>query len=243
MWRAFAGPLLSFILGAAAGSSEIVSRYRDEPLRAVTKFWGIAYLLLNGAVALAAYGLLIRYPKQLPVSIAGDHLMMAFTAGFGAMAVLRSKFFIFRADDGKEYPIGPSIVTETFLRLLDRYIDRQRAIERQELVFEHMKDIGPFKDVAGYLQASLLSFQNLTDKEKSDIADVIKQYQDQTDWPEGLRTIAIGSPFLTIAGQKNFAQIIAKLKANLAALHGPSQAAPQPSAPPLPAAPPPASDP
>src|ERR1700722_16477030 len=159
MWGGVAGPLLSFVLGASAGASEIVSRYRDEPLRAVGKPWGITYLLLNGIVSLGAYGLLIRYPKQLPASIEGDHLMMAFTAGFGAMGVLPSKFFFFRADDGKEYPIGPSIVTETFLRLLDRNIDRQRATERQDVVFERMKDIRGFDDAADYLQAAILSFQ------------------------------------------------------------------------------------
>jgi hypothetical protein len=235
MWRAVAGPLLSFVLGASAGASEIVSRYRDEPLRAVGKPWGITYLLLNGIVSLGAYGLLIRYPKQLPASIEGDHLMMAFTAGFGAMAVLRSKFFIFRADDGKEYPIGPSIVTETFLRLLDRNIDRQRATERQDVVFERMKDIRGFDDAADYLQAAILSFQNLTDKEKSDISDVIKQCKAQTGWPESLRAIAVGYPFLTIAGQRNFGQLIDKLKRYLDQLH---QSASLPSAEPTPVSPP-----
>ena len=64
---------------------------------------------------------------------------MALTAGFGAMAVFRSKLFIFRTEDGKEYPIGPSIVMETFLGLLDRKIDRLRAAKRQRRVFDTLE--------------------------------------------------------------------------------------------------------
>jgi hypothetical protein len=177
--------------------------------------------MLNGLVSLAAYGLLLRYPKQLLASINGDHLLMAMTAGFGAMALLRSKLFIFRTDDGKEYPIGPAIVMDTILRLLDRNIDRLRASKRQQLVFERMKDITNFNGAADYLQASLLSFQNLTEQEKSAIADVVKQYREHTAWPEALRIMAIGYAFLTIVGQKNFGEVIASLKGYLDALATP----------------------
>ncbi len=176
MWdTAWLWVLLSFVIGASAGLSEIASRYRDEPFRAIANWYGASYLTVNGLASAAAYGLLLRYPKQILAPIAGDPLMGALTAGFGAMAVLRSKFFIFRSDDGKEYPIGPSIVMETFLRVLDRKIDRLRASKRQQRVFEKMKDITNFKSAADYLEASLLSFQNLSDEEKKEISSVLQQ--------------------------------------------------------------------
>ncbi len=161
--------------------------------------------------------------------------MAALTAGFGAMAVLRSKFFIFRSDDGKEYPIGPSIVIETFLRVLDRKIDRLRASKRQQRVFEKMKDITNFKSAADYLEASLLSFQNLSDEDKKEIRGVLQQYRTMTDWPETLRTMAVGFAFLTIAGEENFDQVIANFTSYLAALQKqPSATPPQPPPPKLP---------
>lgn len=132
------------------------------------------------------------------------------------MIVLRSKLFIFRTEDGKEYPIGPSIVIETLLRVFDRKIDRLRASERQRRVFERMKGITDFAAAANYLEASLLSFQNLSQEEKADIAQVIDQYRQETDWPDSLRTMAVGFAFLTIAGEENFDEVIASLKSYLA---------------------------
>lgn len=130
MWAAWGWGLVSFIFGALVGLSEIISRYRDEPLHATANRYGASYLLLNGLMSTAAYGFLLRYPTQILPTVAPDPLMAALVAGFGAMAVLRSKFFIFRAEDGKEYPIGPSIVMEAFLRVLDRKQDPGAACGR-----------------------------------------------------------------------------------------------------------------
>jgi hypothetical protein len=132
---------------------------------------------------------------------------------------MRSKLFIFRGEDGKDYPIGPSIVMETFLRMLDRKIDRLRAAKRQQRVFDQMKDITDFDNVADYLVASMLSFQNLTDQEKKDLVTVIDDYRKQTDWPKALRTMAVGFAFLTLAGEENFDQVIGNLKTYLATLN------------------------
>lgn len=226
MWATWGWSLVSFVLGAVVGFSEIVSRYRDEPLRATANRYGTSYLALNGLASAAAYGFLFRYSTQILPSVAGDQLMAALVAGFGAMAVLRSKLFIFRAEDGKEYPIGPSIVMETFLRMLDRKIDRLRASERQQRVFEQMKDIADFNAVAKYLEASLLSFQNLSQEEKKEITEVISEYRDQTAWPDALRTMAVGFAFLTIAGEENFDQVMANLKSYLTKIK--DQPGPQP---------------
>jgi hypothetical protein len=203
---------LSFLCGAFVGISEIISRYRDEPLRATLNSYGGAYVAVNGLISTLAFGLLIRYPTQLFPAVASDSLLTATVAGFGAMVVLRSKLFIFRTEEGKEYSIGPSIVVETLLRVLDRKIDRLRASERQRRVVQRMQEITDFEAAAAYLEASLLSFQNLTQEEKAEIARVIDQYRQQTSWPPALRTMAIGFAFLTIAGEENFDQVIANLR-------------------------------
>jgi hypothetical protein len=81
-----------------------------------------------------------------------------------------------------------------------------------------MKDIADFEAAAGYLEASLLSFQNLSEEEKKEIAAVIEQYRQVSDWAPALRTMAVGFAFLTIAGEENFDQVIANLKAFLLTL-------------------------
>jgi hypothetical protein len=211
----------ALLCGALAGGTEIVSRYRDEPLRATFNRFGIGYLFVNGLVAIFAYALPLRYPTQVLPSVAGDDLLIALVAGFGAAVVLRSKVFIYRSEDGKEYPVGPAIVLETLLKVLDRKIDRLRASARQRRVFAQMKDITDFEAAATYLEASLLSFQNLSQDEKAEVVRIIEQYR-KASWPAPLRTIAVGFAFLTIAGEENFDQVIANLKAYLATTVPPS---------------------
>jgi len=203
--------ILAFVFGSLVGFSEILSRYRDEPFLATANLYGLTYLGINGSISLGAFGLLLHYPTGIFPKIAGDHFMVSIVAGFGAMAVMRSKLFIFRSDDGKEYPIGPSIVLETILRVVDRKIDRLRASQREKRVFSSLKDISNFDAAADYLTASLLSFQNLSQDEKRDIAAVIQQYRDQKLWPPALKTMAIGFAFLTIAGEENFDQVVSDL--------------------------------
>jgi hypothetical protein len=207
--------IAAVVIGAIVGVSEILSRYRDEPLRATLNRYGVAYLVANGVVSGLAYGFLLRYPNDLLPRVAGDLVLTAVFAGFGAMVLLRSKLFIYRTEDGREYPIGPSIVIETLLRVLDRKIDRLRASERQRRVYEQMKDIVDFAAAANYLEASLLSFQNLSQEEKADIARIIEEYRQLKAWPDALRIMAVGFAFLTIAGEENFDQVIGNLRAYL----------------------------
>jgi hypothetical protein len=203
---------LCFAFGALLGISEIISRYRDEPLEATLNWYGAGYLALNGLMAIGAYALLVRYAEQLLPAVAGDLVLTSIVAGFGAMAILRSKFFIFRGDEGQEYPIGPAIVLETILHMLDRQIDRMRASDRQRRVFGTMRDIDDFNAVADFLLASLLGFQNLSLEEKQKIADVVKEYQAEQRWPGKLKTMGLGFMFLTIAGERNFDQVVRDLK-------------------------------
>jgi len=198
----------TFVFGTLVGFSEILSRYRDEPLKATFTRFGLTYLAINGLISLAAFGLLLHYPAAIFPKIAGDKFLAAAVAGFGAMSVMRSKLFSFRSDDGKEYPIGPSIVIDTILHVVDRKIDRQRASQREIHVFSKLKDISDFDAASEYLTASLLSFQNLSQDEKREIAAVIQEYRDQKSWPPALKTMAVGFAFLTIAGEDNFDQIV-----------------------------------
>lgn len=172
----FWGYFLATSFGAATGVSEIITRYRDEPLLATVNRHGLSYAGINGALSAAAFALLSRYSTSSFRRRAATGCSGRSGAGFGAMVVMRSKLFIFRSDDGTDYPIGPAIVMESFLRMLDRKIDRYRASRRQARVFSAMSDITDFQTSAGYLSASLLSFQNLSVQEKTEIAAVIKEY-------------------------------------------------------------------
>ena len=226
----FAGWALgSLLFGMLVGFSEILSRYRDEPILACSTVAGLLYLLLNGAVSLAAFLLLRCYPDIFS-SIKADLFLTAVVAGFGGVTVFRAKLFTFRASDGKDYPVGPAIVLETVLKTLDQKIDRKRATERQARVFSEMRDLNDFDNTAKYFQASLNSFQNLTTEEKAEITSVIDEYQGPktASWPPGLKIMALGFAFLNIAGDENFDEVIKNLKEFLAIVK--SQTKPNPAA-------------
>ena len=184
-------------------------------MRATGNRYGLTYLGINGFISLAAFAVLLHYPSGIFPKLAGDNFMASIVAGFGAMGIMRSKLFIFRSDDGKEYPIGPAIVIETILRVADRKIDRFRAAQREQRVFSSLKETANFEQAADYLTASLLAFQNLSQDEKRDIAAVIQQYREQQSWPPALKTMAMGFAFLTIAGEENFDQVVKDLTAYL----------------------------
>ncbi len=202
----------SFAFGALVGASEILSRYRDEPLQTISSRYGAAYLALNGAISVIAFLLLDRYSVQIFPTLGNDLFLLAVVGGFGAMAVLRSKLFTFRAADGTEYAIGPAIVVETILQSIDRKIDRHRAAQRLNKVFNALSGQTDFNRTAQFLEASLLSFQNLTSDDKAEIAGIIDEYRKETDWPASLKIMAVGFAFLTIAGEDNFERVVQRLK-------------------------------
>jgi hypothetical protein len=205
----------TFLFGFLVGLSEILSRYRDEPLLAAGTAFGVAYLVLNGIISVAAFAVMRRYADQIFPTIKNDLFLTSVIAGFGAMAVFRSKFFTFRSTDGKDYPIGPSIVLDTVLKTIDSKIDRRRATERQDEVFHSITGL-TFTPLADFVEASLPSFQNLSPDDRSGMVEVIKQYREQTRWSDPLKCLALGFAFLTIAGDENYEQVIDNLKQYIA---------------------------
>ena len=142
------------MFGALVGLSEILSRYRDEPMLAATTPSGLSYVALNGLVSVAAFAVLRVYADRVFPAVKDDLFLTSVAAGFGAMVVFRSKLFTFRSPDGKEYAIGPAIVLETVLKTVDHKIDRQRATERQARVFREMWNMDDFESAARYIEAS-----------------------------------------------------------------------------------------
>ena len=203
--------LTTFLFGSLVGLAEILSRYRDEPLLATATPSGMSYLAFNGAISTLALAILRKYPTQVFPAISQDLFLTSVVAGFGAMVIFRSKLFTFKSGDGNEYPIGPAIVLDTILKMIDSKIDRRRATERQTRVFNAMAGMTDFNSTANYMEASLLSFQNLSTDDKKLISAIIEQYR-TTKWPDTLKGLGLGFAFLTIAGEDNFDIVIANLK-------------------------------
>jgi hypothetical protein len=218
------------------GLSEILTRYRDEPLLAAATAPGMSYLAMNGIISISAFALLRYYSTQIFPSIKDDLFLTSVVAGFGGMIVFRSKLFSFKSSDGKEYPIGPAIVLDTVLKTIDSKIDRRRATQRQTRVFNSMGEINDFPGTADYMYTALFSFQNLSQDDIKQIRDIIQQYRSDTKYSDTLKILGLGFAFLTIAGDTNFDVVVENLKTYI---HGQNAFGPPPR-PPAPPAPAPA---
>jgi hypothetical protein len=211
---------LSILFGELVGFSEITTRYRDEPLRAMFNRFGISYLLINGFLSGCAFWLVRTHAESIFPSLKDSPLMAAVVAGFGAMAVLRSKLFVFRTEDGKEIPIGPDLVIASILRIMDRKIDRLRASRRQQLVFDLAQRIAKaagagssFENANSFVLISLASFQNLSTEEKEQISATTEKLKERfRNEPVLFKAMVLGFVVLDIAGEDNLNAIMQDLE-------------------------------
>lgn len=215
--------LLSAALGATVGASEIVSRYRDEPMQALTSSPASIYMLMNATVSALTYGLLTKYAETVIPSLTDDPLMRSIVAGFGAMAILRTKFFTLRTEGGEEVAIGPDAAVTAFLNAADRGIDRIRASRRLALVSEEAEKTSRPEAGADFLQISLAAFQNLSSEEKTELTEIIEDMK-TAPFSAGLKLRAIAYGLLNVTGERNFQRVMEGLRA-----YAPAQEAAEPS--------------
>lgn len=214
--------LLAFFLGAIVGAAEIISRYRDEPFKVLSYPASLAYLILNGAVSVLAYALIGVYGQVLLLELQaeapdnwtlfGDSLLQALAAGLGSSAVLRSRFLSFKTDGGEEYSIGLDALVSTFLKALDRSVDRRRATRRQDLVFRAVREIRAPERATEFLRSSLHSYQNLSEDEKSAIITQIDGVRAEMAGDAQMQLTAVLFGFLNIGGEDNFRNLVEHLK-------------------------------
>ena len=216
--KALLPAVLTAFFGCLLGASEIISRYRDEPMKAVFNVYGATYLVTNASISLAAFMLLARYHDTLVPSAVprNDGILMAIVAGFGAMVILRSKLFLYHSGDGKEIPIGPDLVADRMLKVIDRKIDRQRAAARELLVFDLMHKYTKYGVTSEFFRISLGSFQNLSEEEKVDYKQKAEQLE-KLPLSETLKVMALGFLFLDLSGEANLRDVCAILDQHLAA--------------------------
>jgi hypothetical protein len=203
--------LASFVLGVFIAASEVILRYRNDPISAVKSPYGIFYFVLNGFFSLIGYWVLRKYASQLLPAIGDDRFLAVLVAGFGSMVLARSKLLTFKGDDGREYPLGPDLLFSTLILSLDGKIDGLRAVQRQRLVFRKMRDVDDFDLASQYVKTSLLYYQGLTDADRKEVADAIEGYR-TVDWPDSLKLMALGFAIVEICGLENFDSFLDGLK-------------------------------
>jgi hypothetical protein len=202
---------LAAVFGAVVGAAELISRYRDEPTRALLTSSAATYLAVNALVSGLTYGLLTRYASGLLPGLASDPLMRSIVAGFGAMAILRSKFFTLRTAQGEDVSVGPDAAVGAFLAAADRGVDRSRARSRMSLVFRSAEAVKKPEVGPDFMEISIAALQNLSQDDKAQFVESKKRVV-ESNYPEILKLQAICYDLLTRTGERNFEDIMANLQ-------------------------------
>lgn len=206
---------IAFLCGALVGITEIASRYRDEQMKAITSPDGLIYILFNGVISTFALILIFHYKHAPAFAALKDNLVAAaMAAGFGATAIMRTRLAVIKGSDNKDISIGPDIVINMLLALIDKRIDRWRAARRVEIVYNHFDKItalGTVDNASQYLLSSLVAFQNLADMDKKQLTDLIQSNKD-SKYSVNVQLAAIGFLFLTVVGEENFEGLLTKAK-------------------------------
>lgn len=132
------GYLGAFLIGVVVAVIELVTRYRDDIAKALTSLPALFYVLLNGVIALFAATLLTSYYPDV-VRLAGTSKindgMLAVVAGFGSLAILRAGIMKVRVGSN-EISVGPALIIEQLLAVIDRLVDRRMASYRGDITDE-----------------------------------------------------------------------------------------------------------
>lgn len=160
---------IAFLLGMVTAFAEIISKFRDEPIKALGMPHALFYHLLNGAIAMFALRVLILFGVSIATPL--DQLRTVVIAGLGSMLVMRSKLFNIKVG-GEDVSFGPEQIIKIFFRFMEAAIDRLRAQDRIEFVKSKLGNVNPDK-VFDYSVTMLLASQALEEKARKECQDGI----------------------------------------------------------------------
>ncbi|HSI71538.1 MAG TPA: hypothetical protein VK934_00045 [Fimbriimonas sp.] len=207
-----AAALVCPILGMVIGATELLNRYRDT-VNIVSRRPGVLYMLLNGLVAIVAYGILLSF--DWPTGYKGDqvYIVRVVAATFGGMAVLRSSFFNVKIGD-ETVSVGPNAVVQTLLRTIDRQVDRLRARERVCSAVMFTEDLD-FATSVGALPPVVLSLlQSMEPGEASKFAEAMDDLKN-SPFSERIKLVLLALQIITLAGEEVTQEAITQLGTNL----------------------------
>lgn len=193
------------LLGMLIGVGELVSRYRDEPLRALLARQGgavpaVLYLAINSVGSLAALRLIHVFGWNFggDSAQANTRYTQVLVAGFGAMAFFRSSLFTLRVG-GQDVGVGPSSVLQIILDAADRAVDRRRARGRSGEISQLMKKVS-FDKAKEVLPAYCLALmQNLSTEDQVELGNQVRALIPST-MDDQMKALLLGLALLNFVG-------------------------------------------
>lgn len=200
MWTDY---LLVAIFGGFVGVVEIVSRYRDAPVRAVRTLPGLLYLTINAISSVAALALARLFGWTFgfdPVEQAQIvRWSQVIAAGFGAMLIFRTSLFTIRSGE-EDVGVGLNSLLKVILDAADRAVGRTRAEARARAVAELMegKSFSKAKDQLPTICIAMIP--NFPPEEGARLKDRVKLI-DGADLPTKAKLLTLGLTLVDSFGE------------------------------------------
>jgi len=190
------------LIASAAGAAELTARYKDDPLRALLSWPAGLYVLLNAGSAVAVAFLLTRFASET-FAPAGrpDVLLIAMAAGFGSLAALRLSIVKLKVGSD-EVSVGPALVIEQVLKVVDREVDRHLASHRASIADELASRIEFAKQGMPLVITCIALLQNASAEEQTRMIDVARGLSGREDIPPQVKAISLVLALLGLVGEK-----------------------------------------
>jgi AIG2 family protein len=198
--------LAVFILGMLTALAEVISKFRDEPLKSLRTPHAVLYHILNGVIA--AFGLYVYQLSVGRLEADQERLKAVIVAGFGSMLLMRSKLFNIKMD-GEDVSFGPEQIVRVFFSFMEGAIDRVRAQSRIDFVLSTLENID-FDHALPYCLTMLQASQTLGDKERSDLEIEIEKLKKATT-DKQLRSYRLGFLLLNVGGEAYVAKLFSRI--------------------------------
>jgi hypothetical protein len=195
--------LLAGVLGGVVGATELGARYRDDPAAALRTLPGLLYAVVNAMAAVAALVIVKAFGWTFGLGSDASSLQVdvvqILVAGVGSAALFRSSLFTVRQGD-QEIAIGPSALLTGLLGLVDRAVDRRRALER--LKRDDLAGLSFDRDHVALTELCTGALQNLDKADAQALGELAARLKDQPDLSDPAKLDCFALKLLTLVGPK-----------------------------------------
>lgn len=204
--------------GALVGAVEVFQRYRAEPFQALRNRWGGLYVGFNAVVAFAAFAVADAAQGLGADSPGLDLLQWAAAAGFGSAVVLRAKLLNVQLTGGKEVALGPEIVVQTLLAIIDRELDRLRARRRFDTVHRLFAGIDFERSKLRLPLQVFQAMQGVTEDETETLMKRVAEVDEMKTVDDQDKAFLLGFYLLDLVGEDFLSEILDRYRDEFIAL-------------------------
>jgi len=203
---------IAALIGGISALVELLARYRDDPARAILSVPAAAYAVINAVAAILAGWWLVLFQFSLVADPQYPHLVsvarLAVIAGFGSLLVMRTSLLRLRMPGGDEISVGPAVIVEQLLSVIDRGVDRHLAVRRAQIASVLAPKIDFTRHNSELVSLCLVLLQNPTADEEQRMTAVSRALAGRNDIDDRVKAMSLILALLGLVGETVLVQAV-----------------------------------